>query len=57
MASIKINDLSANSILGSFNNSESFMNDLSENELDIQGGLLLQAIVFIALCCCCASAN
>jgi hypothetical protein len=42
MASIKLNDLIRNSIIGVdlFNDSESFIRDLSDNELDLPGGFL-----------------
>jgi hypothetical protein len=54
MSNIKVKDLSIPTITGSdlFLDSESFMRDLSDNELDLQGGKAPRITARISIFCC-----
>ena len=53
MSNIKVNDLTGYHVTGVdlFSDSESFMQDLSENELDLQGGKAPQVTARLSIFC------
>jgi hypothetical protein len=53
MANIKLKDLSSGNVTGSdlFSDSESFMQDLSETELDLHGGKAPQITARVSIFC------